>query len=227
MKRTISKSKYIAAFFITIVIFGLGFFLSVLIEESRSDLTAKTIAQQKVDTSSLQLQYLYLNELELDNCDSLNELFKINLDSLDKSMKRVNSYKDSSIVDSEEFGLIQREYILEQIRYWLLAKKVKESCNQDFITALSFIEEDCRKCETQTFTLEFIKKELGDDFLLFHFNKEIKEPMISTLIAQYNITEYPTTVIMSKKIPGLVSEKELLSKICPLYSTNKEVCSTE
>lgn len=226
MKRKLSRNKYIIAGIITFIVFVLGVFAGLFIESQRLGFTTKTLTQQKVDTGSLQLQYVYLNTLNLEeNCGAVKKIFDDNLKTLDQSMKRVQTYTEGSTVDEEEFKLLSREFVLEQIKYWLLANQVKETCGFDIISVLSFFNKNCDNCETQTFILEYLKKVFGEKFLLFHFNVEIEEPMISTLLIQYNITTYPTIIIEGKKFEGLIGRDNLTEIVCDMYKEKPEECS--
>lgn len=225
MKRKLSKNKYLVAGVITFIVFLLGVFAGLFIETQRLTFTSKSLTQQKVNTASLQLQYVYLDSLQLEeNCEAVKEIFDSNLETLDQSMKRVQTYTDSSTVDEGEFTLLSREYILEQIKYWLLANQVKETCNFDIISVLSFFNENCDNCETQTFILEYFKKVLGEKFLLFHFNVDIKEPMISTLLTQYNITSYPTIIVEGEKFERVIGIENLTEIVCGMYKEKPEIC---
>ena len=62
--RNTSKPLYIAAGFITLVIFGLGILLGLFIENERISYIKSRDREQKINFDSLQLQYIYLTSLK-------------------------------------------------------------------------------------------------------------------------------------------------------------------
>ena len=226
VKRKLSKNKYIMAGVFAMLIFFSGLLIGLYIEKGRVAYTTNLIVEQKIDMASLQTQYLYLTSQNLvENCPVLQELFRSNLKSLDTSMKKVLSYRERAIADEKTFNLLQREFIIEQVKYWLLANKVGETCKTNHLSALVFYEKKCPDCEKQQFILEYFKKLLGEDFLLFHFDSDLGEPLITTLIVQYNITEYPTTIIEGRKFEGLKDLEELQEEICSFYEKKPDACN--
>jgi hypothetical protein len=221
VERKVSKEKYIFAFLVTAGIFALGLLLGLVIEQKRIDYVQFKDQQQTLSFNSLQLQYQFVDQFALNkNCDALSTTFEDNIRSLETTRGRIENYQRESTIKTEDFELLQREYMLAQIRYWLLAKQTKDICGSEFSTVLYFFadEEDCPQCNEQSFVLTYLKQKLGMNLLNFAFDGEYEaEPMVPLLKKVYGIEEYPAIVINGKTYNGFVDVKTVLKDICPTY----------
>ncbi len=227
MERKLSTKKYVAAFFITLTVFSIGFISGIIIDKVRSNYVSTVLSQQKVESDSIQLQYLYLTTQNItQSCPAIKEILNSNIKSLSKSLGRLVSYKDRAIYKTEDFVLTHRQYVLEEIKYWTLAGEIKRSCNEDFVRVLFFLSEDCNDCDPQAFVLDYYKKLLGDKFLVFTFDARLaeQEPLVKTLMVQFNITAYPAIVVENKKYEGLIENEPLKEIICQNYKQKPEDC---
>lgn len=225
MKRKLSLHKYIVAAIITCIIFGIGLSSGLLVERGRLKYIQEMNTEQKIDYSSLQLQFLYLDSLK-DNksCPAVYKIFNTNLDLLDRTRKRLEDYNQKSAMDKENFDLLQREYFIAEMRYWLLSQKVREICNEDIVTVLYFYS-DSAESDTQGFILNYLKRKLKEQLLIFSFNSQFeKEPIIPILLTRHNLTEYPALVIENETFQGIVPESELNKIICSHYNSEPEQC---
>lgn len=227
-KRSISKDKYIIAGIATTVIFVLGVLLGLVIENERTRYIEDKYTEQELDFRSSQLQYEYLNLLEKkENCPAIYETLNANVDDLEKTRIRLETYSDDATLSKNDFEILEREYFLAEVRYWLLATKAKEICAHDVVTILSFYsdKEECPQCDEQSFVLSYMKKILGERLLIFSFNvKTSDEPIIEILKTSYNVTAYPSIVINDNLYAGLYDVEILLPEICAKYQEMPEAC---
>jgi len=228
--RQISKEKYLIAGVITMGIFFLGLMLGLVIEGKRVEYIQSSERIQSLDYESLQIQYAYVDALSReDNCEAVSKTFEDNIRNLEDSRIRLENFDENSRLNKEEFGLLKREYILAQIRYWLLARRTKTICDRDIVTVLYFFSDgkDCPDCDEQAFVLTYLKKTFKDRLLIFSFDSRMvdEEPMIILLEHSYSIDEYPSLVIDRDVYPGLQDKKSLLGIICDKYSKVEEICS--
>ena len=223
--RKISKGKLGVAFLITLMVFSIGVLLGLLMDEKRLDYMQEVINKQNLEYNSLQTQYLYVGLLaDEKNCAAIVNIFEKNLDELGRAQKRFEAYNSKSSMSKESFNEALRDYLLSQIRYWMLAKKTKEVCNVDSHTILYFYingqsctgdecKDLCGDCDAQAFILDYLKKTYGEKVLIFSFNLEnANEPMVAILKDSYNITKYPTIVVDDKKFEGLTSKEEIVKE---------------
>lgn len=229
MERKISKEKYILAFVATAGIFFLGILLGLVVENERTGYIEEKYAEQDLDFRSAQLQYEFLNILEeKENCPAIYKTLYANLEELEKTRERIESYSKDATIEKNEFEHLEREYFLAEVRYWLLATKAKELCAYDIVTLLSFYsdEEECPLCDQQSFVLSYLKKTFGEKLLIFSFNtKTGNEPMIEIVKTAYAVEEYPSIVMNENVYTGLNDVDVLFPIICNEYKEKPGVCS--
>jgi len=215
--RKISKGKFGIALLITLVIFTIGVLIGLLIEEKRLDYVQSISNKQNIEYNSLQTQYLYVSLLaDEKNCPTIINIFNKNLDELGRAQKRFEEYNVESSITRADFNNALREYLLAEIRYWLLAKKTKELCSVDTDTILYFYigKESCVDCDSQGYVLDYLKSVYKDNLLIFSFNMEnTNEPMVFVLKDTYNITKYPALVVNDMKFEGLTSQEDIIKEL--------------
>lgn len=226
--RTISTKKYIMAAIITIGIFSFGLLLGLVIEGKRVTYIESISKQQNLEYSSLQLQYAFMDQLSKEeNCEAVLKTFESNIKNLESARKRLEEFNDNSKITKEDFNSLKREYVLAQVRYWLLARRTKNLCKTEISTILYFYSNDaeCPDCGKQAFVLDYLKKLFKDKLLIFSFDAQQQdEPMIPILKHTYNITKYPALVIEENRFEGLMDKRMILKEIC-LYYKDDENCA--
>ena len=230
VKRKISKDKYILAFILTSIIFILGLTLGMLFDNLRVKWAEGENKEQEVDYLSLQFQYLYLTTLKDKNasCSVLHTSMEKSIGDLSDSLQTFMNYKEQTKINKKEYELVGRVYILDNLKYWLFAKKTKEECDLDVVNVLYFYSEaNCPICPRQGIILTYFKKVFGDKLLVFPIDVdyEEQEPTITILKNQYRITRYPTLIIEDEKYEGVISNEELKKIICASFKHEEEICS--
>jgi hypothetical protein len=228
--RKFKRERYIMAAIITIIIFSLGFVLGLVIEGKRADYISNLDREQKIDFSSLQLQFTYINQLaEEKNCEALVKSFDVNIENLDAARIKLESYDQNSKINKEEFQALQREYTISELNYWLFAEKTEKICSTEQSTILYFFsdKEKCPDCDAQAFILTYLKKRFKEKLLVFSLDERIKEPIIEILKKTYNINIYPTLIINDKKFEGGITSKDtIIQEICKNYNPDLEECKS-
>ena len=226
--RTLSKEKYIVAGAITFGIFLLGLFLGLAIEGKRVNYIESVGRKQNLDFSSLQIQYAFIDQLSQEkNCLAVQKTFEQNINNLESTRIRLENFDRDATLNKNEFDLLKNEYILAQIRYWLLAERTRELCGSDIVNILYFFsdEKECPDCEKQAFVLTYLKKKFKDKLLIFSFDSKFEsEPMIGLLKITYNVSKYPTLVVGGKPSSGFKDKDSILEEICPYYKEKTEDC---
>ncbi len=216
--REISKSLYIAAFFITLSVFLMGLLLGFILNREREQRLQGVVDLENLRYESMQVQSLYLGELaNEENCLGLIRTLDESTVELDAMGERLDSYEKDNIADKENFELLKRQYILTEVRYWLLAQKTKKICKQDTILLLFFYSDNDKNSDIQGTILTYFKEKLGKDLLVFSIDASFeKEPIVKILKGTYSIIETPTLVINNRKYKFLTKD-ELSGVFCSEY----------
>ncbi len=227
--RGLSKERYIAAGAITLGVFILGLLLGLLIEGKRVSYIESMSRKQNLDFSSLQLQYAFIDQLSQEkNCLAVQKTFEQNINNLESTRIRLENFDTDAKINKEDFDLLKNEYLLAQIRYWLLAKRTRDLCSADIVNVLYFFsdEKECPDCEKQAFVLTYLKKKFKDKLLIFSFDSKFEaEPMIPLLKKAYNVERYPTIVVEEKPHADFRDKDSLLREICGIYKEKPKDCT--
>ena len=228
--RKINKRFYLLAGVITIIIFLLGVSLGVLIEGEQVNYVDANKNLEEVNYESLQVQYLYLSYLSTSeregSCKAFTATLNEYIKKTDDTRVKLEDYIAKGNVYTEEFQLLQREYIQSQMNFWILSKKTKELCKTDYVTVLYFHSQDCTDCANQGYVLDYLKKLFDERLLIFAFDSNYtQEPMISLLKDTYNVTTTPTIVIEEDKYDGFQSKDSLLKAICSKFEEKPDACN--
>ena len=227
--RNLSKDKYIIAGAITLGVFLLGLFLGLAIEGKRVNYIESVSRMQNLDFSSLQLQYAFIDEMSQEkNCLAVQKTFEQNINNLESTRIRLENFDRDATLNKNEFDFLKNEYILAQIRYWMLAERTRKLCGTDVASILYFFsdEKECQDCDKQAFVLTYLKKKFKDKLLVFSFDSQFEsEPMIPLLKKTYNVTSYPTIVIEGKSRTKFQDKDTILKEICSYYKDKTEDCN--
>lgn len=226
VKREISFKRYIIAAIITFLIFSLGIMLGLIMDYERLSYLEKTSKVEDLNYKSLQLQYLYITNLENteSSCSILKAALKNSIEDLSYSLDQYEKYEKDSQINKKDYEIVARDYLLDNIRYWIFSKRTKEVCDNDVINVLYFYSlNTCPICNNQGTILSYFKAKLEDQILIFPINVDLDEDFIKILKLQYNVTSLPTIIINDDKYEGVVSREKLSQIICS-SSQNKEKC---
>ena len=227
-KRNMKKARYMLAVIITVAVFMLGILTGINIENNRYKRMEKLAKEQETEFNSLQLQYIFLEQLgENESCAVILGILENNLRTLDPILKKIESYETNGNINDEDYINLKRQYTIANLRYWILAKKSQKICKTDLVNILYFYTTDCESCKDQGFILSYLKSNFGDQLLVFPIDANLDEPNVRILKTMYNISSvssYPILIIEEKKFEKFMSKKEILKQICPLYKKQWELC---
>jgi len=230
MRRKTKRSRYFLAFFVTVVIFLLGFLLGLTISSGKIEYIENLYKSQSADYESLQFQYVFLDMLENESnpnetCSAISAILENNLKLLGPAQDKIEGYEISGDINNEDYRIIKRKYMIANLRYWLLAERSKEVCGSDMVSIIYFYDQNCESCRDQGFILSQLKSIFEDNLLIFPMDASItEEPTIDILRRKYKIYEFPTLVIEEKTFKGFLSKSDILKEICPLYKKDYPVC---
>lgn len=225
VERKIARNKYIVAAVITFGIFFLGMTLGMVVENKRVAMIQTEFNLEKVEFESSQLQYDYLNMIDSKgSCPALYESFDKNLEKLENTRIRLNNYIVDSKINSEEFNILKRQYMIEQLRYYLLANTAKNMCDDNIARIIYFYStsENCPDCSDQEFVLSYLRQKYSGSLYIFALDETFTdEPMISVLKKQYNITKFPSLIVEENVFQGFSTKDQLESELCITLKNHK------
>lgn len=217
--RKISKDKYIVAAIITFLIFSLGLTLGFIIDDHRYNLIEEVNIEQDTNYRSVQLQYLYLDAFQSNNsCPILETALTSAVRDLSDSLSEVIAYEEEEKLEPSETRrqLVMRRYLLDNLRYWLLAQQATQRCDLEIVPILYFYAQDCPSCPTQGTILSYFKEIFQEKVLIFPINIDFRytEPMVEIAMQQFGITKYPSLIIHNQRYEGVLKRDQLFDLIC-------------
>ncbi|MFH1229153.1 MAG: hypothetical protein V1678_01875 [Candidatus Aenigmatarchaeota archaeon] len=228
MVRNISKKNLAIAGILTLCIFLLGIMLGVNLSAKRLAYGEDQMKQQKLDLDSMQMQYNLVQEFKFENsCAALSTSIEDNVKKLSEIGEKIEQYSSNMNFDEASYANLKREYTIAQLRLWLFARKAKEQCSKDLVTAIYFYsnEKECTQCSAQSKILTHMKGQLKDKLLIFSIDATFKgEPLIDLLRGAYNISSYPSLLVNDKFFQGMVTEAFLKKDLCSVYKEPNPVC---
>jgi len=222
--RKISRTRYVVAAAIAVCVFLLGLFLGLVIENMRIEYVQKNDKLHQMEYNSLQLLYTYVDQLsQSKECEAIPKIYDLSLQHLETTRIRLENYERDSTLNEREFNILRREYVQAELRYWLLAQRIKQMCGLDIVSVLYFYSTDkeCPQCNEQAFVLTYLKDIFKQDLLIFALDSNYdEEPLIPVLKRSYNIEEYPTIVVDGKVFSGFTGKEIILDEVCSKGNPN-------
>ncbi|MBD3355168.1 hypothetical protein GF361_04235 [Candidatus Woesearchaeota archaeon] len=208
-KKQVHKTKYLAVFAITTLIFLIGIIIGNYTSSSKLEGLEDIENELRMETMAMELQYLLLSEDPCKNTNSTvlsEELYKLGskLDYMEEEM----GVNDPTVLRLKEY------FSLLQIRHWLFSKRTKKECSldQDFILYFYSNKGDCRTCEEQGYVLSFIREKTPST-KIYAFDINIKNPAVDTLKKMYIQNQTTPILIINDHVFYGFKNKEAIEQI--------------
>lgn len=205
--RNIPKSRFLAAFLLTAIVFLLIIITNNYFNEARMNKLNSIYNDIRIDALNAEVQYEIISEnpcMALDFDPISNELFDLGgkLTEMETSLGK----KNNQVLDLKKY------YSILEIRQYLFVKKASEQCNKTAVPILFFYsnEEDCGTCENQGFVLGYVKKSMPN-VQIYSFDVNLDSIAVKTLITRHNITNTPSLVIYDKTYDGFNDADKILN----------------
>jgi len=193
MKRDLSKSKYVAVFALTTLIFITGLLIGSYNSGKKLEQVSELQQHLRMDTMAMELQYLFLSQepCETDTDILTEELYEIG----EKLVYMENSLGQDNI----QVRNLKEYYSLLEVRHWLFLKQIQSECSTNMKLILFFYsqdEDDCPKCVEQGYALTYLRKE-NENVRVYSFDSEISNPALDVIKKRYiyDGAEMPMIVI--------------------------------
>ena len=203
-EKVFQKSNYLAAFALTLLVFGAGILLGNHFSSSKLNQIEGLQQELNAQTLGAELQTLLLTEFP---CSSFNstlteELFDVGskLDYMEGRLGKTN----------KEVLTLKEYYSLLEIRHWLLLKLAKDRCGTEYNLVLYFYSNlgNCDVCEQQGYVLSTLHKKYPH-LNIYSFDATIRNPALQTVKTIFGIRSVPTLVINGQVLTGFKNKNEI------------------
>ena len=208
------KNVFWEALVLTVVVFFLGLFLGVAIENLRVEKVEEYYAQSEI--ASLDL-FVLNNLVDLDD-QSCGDLVKANFDFADRiyfEARLLEKYEDSGRI-TDKIKLAHQKYDLLRTFLWINADKTLRKCEEDFNIVVYLYEYDpvdlTQKAEQKVWSrvLGDLKERRGEDVLLIPIAVNNDLVSLDAKLSGLGISKFPVVVINGGKLITQISSVEVL-----------------
>ncbi len=209
-RQQVSKTKYLAVFATTTLIFIIGIMIGNYVSASKMKNLDNLENQLRADTMAAELQYLLLSEnpcIAQESVALSEELYGLG-SKLSYMEDRLGAV-DPSVVRMKEY------YSLLEIRHWLFLKKTRLECNKNHTLILYFYskeKENCPDCEEQGYVLTYLREKYPG-VKVYSFDFETRNAALDTVKEIYLKEQgLPILIINDQTYYGF-KNKEAMEKI--------------
>jgi len=211
MKKKLDSATLIAAVVISALLFIGGVVVGYSINREKLSAIESDMGDITRAIENFQLQFLFFDVLEE---GAACPLLSATVTDINEASYRIGSRltaQDSpdQIQDYTEYVNLKREYSRILVSYWLLANKLKNTCESNVSTVIYFYSEECPMCDDQGFVLTYLKSKEEENLLIFALDADLDEPSVKALKEYYSVGVFPTLIIDGERFEGFSSEQEL------------------
>lgn len=181
-KQNISKTKFLAVFATTTLIFLVGILIGYQVSDSKMSALEDIEQELRVDTMAIELQYLLLAEnpcIALDSTRLSEELYELG--------SKLSYMEDKLGADNPSVLRLKEYYSLLELRHWLFLRKTKQECDRNYTLIIYFYskqKENCPKCEEQGYVLTYLR-ETYPQIKIYSFDFDISNVALDTIKELY------------------------------------------
>lgn len=211
----ITKSVFVKAGAITVVIFLIGVLTGWTLDEMRISQVRGQLDGLKIQADEGRVSLAYFNAFKDDPafCPAFSSSITKRLGDIYAIGEELEKLRTSNKIDTNFFTL-KKQYVLYSVETWLNAIALNKQCSNSIKTILYFYpdQQACSDCFTQAKELNAFKLECPDT-LVFALPNNLNVSIVDTLSNQYHITSTPSLVVNGNLVIDRVATKEELNKI--------------
>src|SRR3989344_2571387 len=188
------REKYLKNLLYAFILNNLIFLSIIMISFSVSQYNYKSISNE----NNIILQYI-------EDVESLSETFNCNSDILIEASDKLDKVGVKLNILETRFGkkdarvLQQKKLYSElEVKHFNIIKKLKETCEEDFITILFFytnLKPNDKKSQNVGFILTTFKNKAPEKIMVYALDYNLDSSAIDSLKETYHINEAPSTLI--------------------------------
>ncbi|MBN2122365.1 hypothetical protein JW721_04930 [Candidatus Micrarchaeota archaeon] len=203
VKRRISIGTYLAALILTILVFSLGIYVGMIIDEQ---------AQGEVERGISSLEdKLYFSRILMLAQEEIGEFCPIYSENLEAVAAERELIGDRLEYLEEVRGVydaqLKESYFYLELENYLLLRKMQDQCGGSQVLILFFYGEGEGSLE-QGAVLDSLRAKNGN-VKVFSFDGEMDSSAVEALIESYGVHSYPSLVIDGQTVSGLQSLVEI------------------
>jgi len=210
MSKRINKTRFLAVFATTTLIFVAGILIGHSVTSSKVSELQETQNSLRLQAMAFETKYSLIEEELCSAIRSENpnkELYYMS-DRLNMMEGRLGKNNPSVLSLVEEYSLLE-------IRHFLIQQRANKECEENRNLVLFFYSNlgDCDDCDKQGFVLNYIRDKYEDSVYVYSFNINMDNAALNTLKEIYEVETAPTLVINGEKHEGLMDREKIEGEI--------------
>lgn len=197
-------SKYFFVLVLTCGVFAVSWYVSRTFNEQRVAEMRDIQQQIATDILSSETDFSLLQEL---SCEDINQT--ITSEQLASLANRITFTEEGNA--SSQVELLKKQYMLLEVKDFLLRKRISERCKTPLVSVLYFYGtgDACEDCTRQGYVLD-AAREKYPELRIYSFDYALELSTIRALRSIYKVNEpLPALVIGSKTYAGFKTLEEL------------------
>lgn len=222
MQKPFSKTVYVKAAAITLLVFGLGMAAGWWFDEQRLAVVSDRLEETKVLADEARLAMAYSNAFGSD--PGFCSVFGLQLNALLERVSKFGSelarVEETNKLD-ESFNRYKSQYVMSSIELWLQVNNYKRACNRTLPLSVLYFYPDRRPCidpqcidsRLQAQALLSLKEKCPEKIWIFSLPVNSSVGVAKMLEKQYGISSTPSLVVNGEKVlPGMRDKGYLESR---------------
>ena len=208
--KNMRKDVFITAFIMVVAIFLVGFYLGGKLDTYRISDIDELLNNVDLDIQGLEGENDFYSIFSENSCDIYITQLSSFRKSLAKMGQKLSDYDAKKLQHEKYYNLLKRKYIVSELRFYNLKKKIDEGCPSKEPIILFFYDTvNNEKSLRQGYVLDnIVNKNLNISVLSFDINFD--DIVVHALTDFYDINSAPTMIVnYENKIETFKSEVEL------------------
>ena len=193
------KRVFLKTFALTLVVFIIGFYGGILLDNLRLEETKSRLTQIDNLWNDARLLQSFIQRLSDNSSLNCDILLEENLKSGDKIYKEGQKVEENEKVNrfTPTIMLEKERYALLDLQFWLNSIDLKKACNASYSTVIYFYS-NYNKTLEQNFedrVLLDLKEKCGPQIIYITFPADMEITTIEVIKNIYNITKIPAILV--------------------------------
>lgn len=209
--RVVMVSLLIAA-----IIFIAGVALGLSVDKYKSDTVSTQTQYNELNLDSYITEQQLLSVFKGDKCAILEKRLS-DLSANTRDFGNLLNRVDASKAFPMNFDYLKQKYFISEAKFYATILSLNKECPQKRDSILFFYKVDHLASQKQGFVLDDLDQKYNHNITILSFDIDYqKEPLVSLLMEQYNVTTAPTLVINQNTVSdGYIELSEIEQYLYP------------
>jgi hypothetical protein len=214
VERKISWNTYAIAFVISVLLFATGILVGTQLVQSVNQGLQDELRDLQQRTTEIELLTLLSDQQD---AGRMCEIYRSSLADFGAQTadfdRKIDILEKSRGKNDPETLQLKKDYLLMQVRDYLLIGKMNSQCPQKTDTVLFFYtNKNCPECSRQGDVGPELKRD-RPDVMIYAFDADLGLTVVDALEKINGVTSYPALVVNGQKVEGYADEQKIIAML--------------